>query len=201
MKNINLINCFTYGLTTFCALFAIFAILSLWDANDLNATEFKTNQEIETVPAVVRTPMKIGNWKYTPTVIVCENVPITRKEIAAAVDYWKKLGYRFYKTQYKEDPLNQCNERYPEGYIVFRLVTAEVLADLERPALAATTFFVEDGTNHILYAKVYIIEDPIERVLEHEIGHALGYMHSEELGHLMHIKQAKGGWNSRGLKK
>jgi hypothetical protein len=39
----------------------------------------------------------------------------------------------------------------------------------------------------------------LPRVLEHEFGHALGYKHLLEDGHLMHKKQSRGGWVARGL--
>ena len=38
-------------------------------------------------------------------------------------------------------------------------------------------------------------------VFLHELGHALGWMHTEQIGHLMHEKLIHGGWGDAGLKK
>jgi len=51
---------------------------------------------------------------------------------------------------------------------------------------------------HIQLAKIQLSSFD-ERVLEHEIGHALGWVHVGTRGHLMHPEWAKGGWNTFGL--
>ena len=39
------------------------------------------------------------------------------------------------------------------------------------------------------------------RVLEHEIGHALGWSHYDQKFHIMHSNWMLGGMNSKGLRK
>ena len=72
--------------------------------------------------------------------------------------------------------------------------------DLESGALAETHFFVDNDTNKIEWAIIYMRPDVKETVLEHEIGHALGYLHYNKINHLMNSKWTQGGWDKDGLK-
>ena len=67
--------------------------------------------------------------------------------------------------------------------------------------LAITHFYVDNDTREIHWAKIYLKSQVAERVLEHEFGHALGWMHTKKIGHLMHETLIRGGWGAEGLKK
>ena len=41
----------------------------------------------------------------------------------------------------------------------------------------------------------------IETVLEHELGHALGYLHFNKINHVMNSKWTQGGWDTDGLER
>ena len=69
----------------------------------------------ERVPAVEGRPPQVGTWKMTPTVIVCEYAPISSAQINSAVSFWKRLGYSFFRTQYKHDPMEKCRNPNPKG--------------------------------------------------------------------------------------
>ena len=149
------------------------------------------------IPLVHNSPPQVATWLRTPTVIVCEHAPVTQRQIIKAVNFWKKLGHRFYTTQYKHDPLNKCLMESPEGYIIVHLVTAGV--PMEDRALAQTHFYINNLTNKIMYAKIYMRPDVRETVLEHELGHALGFLHFNKINHLMNEKWMMGGWDTEGL--
>ena len=149
------------------------------------------------IPLVESRPPQVGSWKLTPTVIVCQYAPVERNQIDKAVDFWKKLGYRFYRTQYKYDPLNKCQSKAPKGYIVIHLTTLGVKMD--ESSLAQTHFYVDNQTGEIDWAVIYM-KDARETVLEHEIGHALGFLHFNKINHLMNEKWTMGGWDKDGLK-
>jgi hypothetical protein len=151
----------------------------------------------ERMPLVEKRPPKVGTWKLTPTVIVCEHAPVTEVQIKSAVNFWKALGYRFYSTQYKYDPLNKCLSESPQGYIVIHLVTQGIR--LEESSLAQTHFYVDNDTNEIQWARIYMRPDIRDTVLEHEIGHALGFLHYNMINHLMNQKWTMGGWDKDGL--
>jgi hypothetical protein len=151
------------------------------------------------VPLVNKNPPQVAKWGLTPTVIVCEHAPITKGQIDKATKFWKELGYRFYNTQFKHDPLNKCLSDNPKGYIVIHMVTLGLR--MEESALAQTHFFIDNTTNQIDYAVIYLRPDVRETVLEHELGHALGFLHYNKINHLMNEKWMMGGWDSDGLRK
>ena len=149
------------------------------------------------IPAVQNTPPKIGKWLTTPTVIVCEYAPISRAQINSATAFWEQLGYRFYTTQYKYDPLNKCLSDNPIGYIVIHLVSSNIKMD--DTSLAQTHFYVDNDTGEIEWAMIYMRDDIRKTVLEHELGHALGFLHYNMINHLMNEKWTMGGWDKKGL--
>ncbi len=149
------------------------------------------------IPLVENRPPQVGAWAMTPTVIVCEYAPVSQIQINSSVSFWKRLGYRFYNTQYKYDPLNKCLSDAPKGYIVIHLITAGI--KLEESALAQTHFYVDNDTNEIQWAIIYMRHDVRATVLEHELGHALGFLHFNQINHLMNEKWTMGGWDKEGL--
>ena len=159
------------------------------------ASDFDSNYE--RVPLIHSAPSQVATWSLTPTIIVCEHAPISQRQIVKAVNFWKRLGHRFFSTQYKHDPLNKCMMDDPVGYVVIHLVTSGV--PMEDKALAQTHFYVDNLTNKIQYAKIYMRRDIRETVLEHELGHALGFMHFNKINHIMNEKWEQGGWDSEGL--
>ena len=144
---------------------------------------------------------QVANWKRIPAVVVCTYAPLERKKVVKAIDVWKKLGYTFYSGIYFKDSMAAtiCRSADPEGYIIIDLVTQETFG--KDDDLAVTHFYIDNQTREISWAKIYLKTNVEERVLEHEFGHALGWMHSTSLGHLMHQKWIRGGWETDGLKK
>jgi hypothetical protein len=161
------------------------------------ASNFVSN--FETLPAVEKMPPKVGTWKYTPTVIICDYAPVEETRVRSAVAYWQRHGFRFFNTIYKRDVLKKCQEPAPNGFIVVRLVTQEMHSRMEESTLAETHFYVDNNRKEIEWAKIYLRGTPKERVLEHEIGHALGFLHYNQQDHLMHEKWPLGGWGHEGL--
>tara|TARA_R100000808_G_scaffold22517_1_gene49013 strand:- start:3647 stop:4231 length:585 start_codon:yes stop_codon:yes gene_type:complete len=166
-------------------------------AEPVKASDYVSN--FDRIPLVNNKPPQVATWSLTPTVVVCEHAPVTEEQTEKAVDFWKRLGYRFYKTQYKYDPLNKCLTKTPKGYIVIHLVTAGIKMD--ETSLAQTHFFIDNSTNQIDYALIYLRTDVRETVLEHELGHALGFLHYNKINHLMNEKWMMGGWDTEGLRK
>ena len=147
------------------------------------------------IPLIHNTPPQVATWSLTPTVIVCEHAPVSQRQIIKAVNFWKRLGYKFYSTQYKHDPMNKCLMDEPIGYIVIHMVTSGV--PMEEKALAQTHFYVDNLTNKISYAKIYMRSDVRETVLEHELGHALGFLHFNKINHLMNENCDDRDWETR----
>ena len=145
-------------------------------------------------------PQQIGSWKRTPTVLICPPSPATKEHASKAVKWWERRGYQFFRTMDRYDPRGKCKEYEPEGFIVIHLAPRDMF-EIDDTTLAETHFYVDADTGEISWAKIYLRLTPDERVLEHELGHALGFMHTEALGHLMHGKILAGGWDDKGLKR
>ena len=176
-----------------------YAILFSWSvcllAEPAAASDYVAN--FERIPLVENRPPKVGSWSLTPTVLVCEHAPASEAQVTKAVNFWKDLGYRFFKTQYKYDPLNKCRSKAPTGYIVIHLVSQGI--KMEDSSLAQTHFYVDNTTSEIDWAIIYMRSEIRETVLEHEIGHALGFLHYNMINHLMNKKWTMGGWDTEGL--
>jgi len=160
------------------------------------ASDYHSNYE--KIPAVNKNPVQAGQWRTTPTVIVCKYAPISETHIHSAVSFWRTLGHEFKLGSYNRDPLKKCIDPAPEGYIIINLVSADI--ELGPTALAETRFYVNNDTGNIEWAKIHMRDDVRITVLEHEIGHALGYLHYDRINHLMHSKWPQGGWDIEGLK-
>jgi len=176
------------------SLLVVFGLVTVLSTVSL-ASDYVSN--FERIPAVQNRPPQVAIWKRTPTVIVCDRAPISKSQVDSAVKVWAKLGYKFFTTQYKYDPLNKCKETTPVGYIIVHLVHQDNKMDDDD--LAQTHFFVDNDHNEVEWAIIYMKPDIRETVLEHEIGHALGFLHFNKINHLMNEKWTQGGWDTKGL--
>jgi hypothetical protein len=164
-------------------------------AANVQASDYKSN--FRHIPAIETGPIRVAVWKRTPTVIVCEHAPVKESQIKEAVKFWRNLGHKFMRTQYKYDPLGKCNSGAPLGYILVHLVTQNIKLDSD--SLAETHFFIDNDTNEVDWAIIYMRSITKDIVLEHEVGHALGYLHFNKINHLMNSKWTQGGWETSGL--
>ena len=180
-------------LTVVGILFVVTFIVSCMGT--ATASDYRSN--FERIEAAYNRAPSAGTWKRTPTVIVCEYAPVKKEEVLKAVKLWENLGYSFFTTQYKYDPLNKCKQTDPVGYIIVHLVTQDVKMNEEE--LAETHFYVDNDHKEVLWAIIYIKKDLRETVLEHELGHALGFLHFNHINHLMNSKWIHGGWDTDGL--
>ena len=156
---------------------------------------------LDTLKIAKKGLVQVGHWQRTPTVVICEHAPIDRKEVRKALIWWSDRGYIFYDSIYLRGDRSRavCHNPDPIGYITINLVTQETFEPGDN--LAVTHFYVDNDTREIHWAKIYLKPQVEERVLEHELGHALGWMHTEQRGHLMNEKLIYGGWKDSGLKK
>tara|TARA_Y100000296_G_C5132824_1_gene236517 strand:- start:666 stop:1220 length:555 start_codon:yes stop_codon:yes gene_type:complete len=144
-----------------------------------------------------------GKWKRTPTVVICQCSPVDKVQVAKAMAWWTERGYNFFPLVQPGDSKERkaCNSSNPVGYILINLISQDVLKELDHDDLAVTHFYVDDATKEVTWAKIYLRTHIEERILEHELGHALGWMHTNQIRHLMHPKWMRGGWLDTGLEK
>tara|TARA_Y100000034_G_C6732293_1_gene324498 strand:+ start:25 stop:603 length:579 start_codon:yes stop_codon:yes gene_type:complete len=134
-------------------------------------------------------------WKITPIVKVCKVLPIPNSRVEKALDYWKRLGYTFEEVIYNDESMS-CVGRPLFGEIVITIPDQKFNYD----NIALTRRSANKEMNMILYAEIHMQPKYItkERVLEHEIGHALGWDHTARRYHLMHRTWDHGGHDSTG---
>tara|TARA_R110002020_G_scaffold74257_13_gene190192 strand:- start:1996 stop:2610 length:615 start_codon:yes stop_codon:yes gene_type:complete len=142
-----------------------------------------------------------ATWHKMPAIVVCTHAPVEKEKVQKSIKFWKKLGYRFHSSVYFKESRSAeaCMSDNPVGYIVIDLVTQKTFGNYDD--MAITHFYIDNRTREIHWARIYLKTNVEERVLEHELGHALGWMHSTTTGHLMHKKWVHGGWKIDGLKK
>jgi hypothetical protein len=139
-------------------------------------------------------PVQIGAWVKPPDIYICSGTPITIQRVNKALNYWKKLGYKFgiiYEDVacMQERDMNIIKISLPDNTFV-------------EPNLAMTRTARITSTQEIVAARIFIhaFAVPKERVLEHEIGHALGWQHYSRKYHIMHPNWNYGGHDDKGLK-
>lgn len=156
--------------------------------------------ELDRDPTDLDGPPKEYRWEVPPPVIVCPNSMVFREQIEAAMRFWEERGHRFGELFFHRDPSALCFAPRPGGHIVIRAATAEVKNEMAADTLAETRFNTTGYEGSLAYAKLFMVVAPQERVLEHELGHALGFSHYNVAGHLMHGRVPVGGWDDFGLK-
>ena len=134
---------------------------------------------------------KTAQWGYTPSIRVCKISPLSVGEVAIALQWWKDLGYEF-DFVYSD----HCQNLIKYGTITITLDQGQLFMN---NLLGRTTFYADSETGSIAWTIIELRSPYTDRVLEHEIGHALGWMHARVRGHMMHPNHFDGGWSPRGL--
>ena len=134
---------------------------------------------------------KIAHWIHSPTIRVCNVAPVSVHKVATAARWWQDLGYEF-DLIYSSD----CSQPIQLGTITITLDEGELIMN---NLLGRTTFYSDPESGEMLWVKIELKTPYIARVLEHELGHALGWHHVRAKGHMMHPQYFSGGWDSRGL--
>lgn len=139
----------------------------------------------------------IGYWKVAPSIRICEGAPVTLSRVNQAVEFWQRLGYEFGSVE-KDDSV-ECSFTQIHNSIMIDLIGQDFI----EPNLAMTKTLTSNKTKEIKMAKIFIKSTAAnkERVLEHEIGHALGWRHFRQRYHLMNDSWSDGGWKATELKR
>ena len=105
----------------------------------------------------------------------------TENRIKEAISYWEKLGYAFQSVTY-DSLQSECNEGdFIPGTI---LITDNITPD-HHYFLART--FMNISHHRLSSARIEMKPEARQKdyLLEHELGHALGWTHATRGGHLM----------------
>ena len=145
-------------------------------------------------------PSKEGFWEDPPDIILCKAAPYSTRRVEKAISFWKNLNHKLGDVKVT-DQFNACideNQKFMRSHIIIKLRGQK----FDESKYAVTTTYKIAKTDMIIAAVIQLqnFSTDIDWVLEHEIGHALGWKHHNLPGHLMNYKAELGGWSTKGLK-
>jgi hypothetical protein len=133
---------------------------------------------------------KLGVWKNPPIVEMCSSSPVKISQIQVGIGWWKMLGYEIGEIKIEKSG-SPCDTGNVGGHIII---------SLSDKIDVATTYLMVGDDGKIGWAKILLPTNAKERVLEHEIGHALGLNHNKILGHIMNESYENGGWDAESIR-
>jgi len=169
--------------------------------NNLNKDcnrNFNTNSPIIFDVIKIRAGPEISNyWTSMPSFIFCDESRITKGRARNSISYWRRLGYPIENVRYDASNIECIRDPLP-GEVMIKLVTSDIPI---HDNLAVTRVQYRTDTRQIQKAVIYVIGgfSNYERLLEHEIGHSLGWSHYRRHYHIMHPDYGLTGHDSTGL--
>jgi hypothetical protein len=141
-------------------------------------------------------PQRQAVWVDTPRIRICISTGVSLSRATQATRYWEGAGYRF--GAITSDPFSTCMNPHA-GEILITLPES----GFSNHHMASTRLYTDSKTGDIVKVKIHILPKHArkERVLEHEIGHALGWTHYRQRYHIMHPTWHMGGYDRSGIRK
>ena len=146
----------------------------------------------------IRAEPKISNyWTLMPSFIFCNETRISRARARTGISYWKRLGYPIENVRYNVSD-EECMRDPMIGEVMIKLVTSDIPI---HDNLAVTRVQYRTDTREIQKAVIYVIGgfSSKSRLIEHEIGHSLGWGHYRRHYHIMHPQYNLTGHDSAGV--
>jgi len=140
-------------------------------------------------------------WEMKPDIIVCSDSRVTNLRIDRATEFWKALNHDFGEVTRALKDNMACVTGEPQYGTIMIDIPSQGF-DFGNHLGTTKTWWRTD-TGEVFKAKIEIKVgwENKPRVLEHEIGHALGYKDNNTIGHLMNHAWNRGGYGKRGLEK
>tara|TARA_R100000234_G_scaffold92326_1_gene60531 strand:+ start:7471 stop:8085 length:615 start_codon:yes stop_codon:yes gene_type:complete len=165
------------------------------------AAEYKINKVLQSAVKIdvhKKGPAKNGHWTVAPNIYVCVHAPVSQHRLERALDFWKKLGYSFGDVYYNDESFGCVNERLGYGGITIDLIGQK----FKEPNIGMTWNWKDNKTNEIVKSRIEMKNSwgRSPRVLEHEIGHALGWLDFKKRNHIMNHSWIDGGIDTHGLR-
>lgn len=117
-----------------------------------------------------------------PIIVNCYGQDFSELQIIRAIHYWTVLGHNI--SYYEHTPPESiCKKEYIDGFIILKKgerfqMDSKILASTRRftmfNTIKSAVITYRPGAQNLMW------------INEHELGHALGYAHCEQAGHIMH---------------
>ena len=174
-------------------IFLLFFLSSTLSASEIRVNGHSVHHPPPQIEDVARKHVtRFSQWQSNPDIKICNSAPVTIAQVKNALAWWEKRGYKFgYVFS------SSCVENAHYGNIVISLADQKFNFDKN---LGTTSVHHDLETKVIRWAQIFLTENVRERVLEHEIGHAIGWHHSTKLGHILYPSWQLGGWDDDGIK-
>lgn len=125
-------------------------------------------------------------WVSPPFIKICPSAGISKSRVRTAIGFWEDIGYDFGAIITQVSAVN-CTPR--PGEIVFRLPTQQEISEaVASGRLGVTKTSFHTSSRGIIMAEIYFQHQHASskpKIVEHEIGHALGWRHHNRSGHIM----------------
>ena len=140
-------------------------------------------------------------WQIKPDIVICSDSRVSNLRIDRATEFWKTLNHDFgVITKASRDNM-ACVSGEPQYGTIMIDIPSQNFDFSDH--LGTTKTWWRTDTGEIFKAKIEIKVgwENRPRVLEHELGHALGYKDNNTTGHLMNHEWARGGYKKKGLQR
>jgi hypothetical protein len=140
-------------------------------------------------------PQRKFSWKEAPHVRICEFAPTDKEKVVNATAWWEERGYTFNGVS-ERGLWGGCKKESIAGTITISLSGQGF--NFSRDHMGETRIY-HTPEGDILQARIeiaYASKDS-PRVLEHELGHALGWGHYDVTGHIMNSSYSRGGYDDK----
>ena len=130
----------------------------------------------------------VAEWEKDPIVIVCPDSHVTAFRLYGAIEWWAIRGYYVKEVHWDDDNKICSKGRFVPG-VVFIRAEGKLLPDTYAITSRLTIL------NEMISAVITLPNEQNNRprLLEHELGHAFGMTHVEEISHIMHPIHESGG--------
>jgi len=120
------------------------------------------------------------SWSTPPILANCYGKDLPEAKLQSAVDFWIEYGNHI-AFILQDPPDSVCKHDFLNGFIILKKAPMNSLNALAR---------TETKYTYLKITSVVIYFEPgtynLQWLTEHEIGHAFGYKHIDEIGNVMH---------------
>ena len=186
-------------------LFMLFVILFSWGCTpteDAPVQKIVTEVLHSTEPVGFFETKLTSYWPEPPTIKICPDAGVSVERVRYAVRFWERIGYSF-------GPIIQAPRvtGYPcqayMGEIVFRSPTQQELSDaIATHRLGVTKTSFDRTSQQTIMSEIYFqtqVASHRQKIVEHELGHALGWKHHSRSSHIMHPNLDETGLSTIGV--